>query len=413
MDDDHNSLGLDLDAWAPPAVAPNFADRVIARVVATDQAIAVEINRRSTRRWWYGTAIAAILAAAAAIIVWQMPGQPEPRSAPSGTIVAVRPQRLVLDHATGDLDVGANVTWDHVGGAVTVTQRAGAATWHVDAKQHLTISVGSKTLPETLIDATDATLRVEANMNLADAKSLGATAVTAAALITLIVYEGRVKTTSEDGQSVVVAAGDVLAFRVDKHSIVITNDVGGGTVDKQVIHKTAKPAVHVPDKLDASAVRITMEGAREAFAKCQFKAKVRLTFTIEPSGKVTHITSTSTDRLGEACVTGVLTDVAFPEAKTGSTVTYPLEPCDVETLIDTGTEAEGRGDHTHALDAFERAYACKKDTHTVALTFMAACNARKLDAARRVWKAMKPDTQDHLFQICLHNHITREILDAP
>jgi len=86
--------------------------------------------------------------------------------------------------------------------------------------------------------------------------------------------------------------------------------------------------------------------------------------------------------------------------------------CNAETLVDLGTQAEGRGDHGSALVSFEAAYRCKKDAHTLAVTFMAACNAGKPDAARKYWKAMSLETQNHLLQICLHNHITKDILDA-
>src|SRR5664280_756200 len=77
--------------------------------------------------------------------------------------------------------------------------------------------------------------------------------------------------------------------------------------------------------------------------------------------------------------------------------------CNAETLVDLGTQAEGRGDHGSALVSFEAAYRCKKDAHTLAVTFMAACNAGKPDAARKYWKVMSPETQNHLLQICLHN----------
>ena len=556
-EDDQNSLAaFDLDAWAPPAVAPNFANRVIARVAATDQAIAVEVNRRSTRRWWYGTAIAAILAAAAAILVWQMPGQDEPQSPESGSILATRPQqRLVLDHASGVLDVGAFVSWSHVGGAVTVAQRTGGATWHVDADQHLKISLGAAANAVTSIEASDATLRLEANMNLADAKILGATAVAAASLITLIVYEGRVKATRDDGQIVFVEPGSVLAVR-DDHAIYMTlsasvigpdhagtvmtmghrpvvkrvivpqtargdfaevlvapgespkiHDLAatvsvaielptcdhdtvetafetptvlehdpyfnvilrrglypytvkcthGTNVDRGVINvvadeghtlagmpvgvkrnvvpdvtairyesdsmglhflikRTPKVVSHLPKKLDQNDIRMVMQTAESTLmGRCAIKAKMHLAFTVLPSGKVDGLTVTSTDKTGAECIKGIVSMMLFPKAQTGVTVTYPISPvpaCDAEKLVDKGSQAEGNGDHDHALDAFEKAYACKPDAHTLAVTFMAACNAGKVPDARKFWKLMAPETQTHLIQICLHNRITRDMLDA-
>ena len=565
-EDDQNSLaGFDLDAWAPPAVAQSFADRVIARVTATDRAIAVEVNRRSTRRWWYGTAIAAILAAAAAIFVWQMPGQDEPQSPESGSILATRPQqRLVLDHASGVLDVGAFVEWSRVGGVTTVAQRTGGATWHVDANQHLKIDLGAASASnKTSIEASDATLRLETNMNLADGKILGAAAITAASLITMIVYEGHVKTTSDSGQTVTVPSGSVIARR-DEQEVYITLAASAfsppgiaftigkpRTVKRVIVSQTARgdlaevlvepgespkihdraatvsvaiklptcdhdtvetafetpevlehdktfetPAVlehdaysnvilprglhpytvrcthgtnvergvinvvadegqslagmpagvvrnvvpdvtatryesdsmglhflikrtpkkvesHLPKKLDQNDVRMVMQTAEsKLMGRCAIKAKMHLAFTVLPSGKVDALTVTSTDKTGAECIKGIMTAMLFPAAQTGVSVTYPISPCDSNALIDEGTADEARGDHDSASKKFDAAYGCKPEPHTVALGFMASCNAQKPDMARKYWRVMSADAQNHLLQLCLHNHITKDMLDA-
>jgi hypothetical protein len=557
-EDDQNSLaGFDLDAWAPPAVAQNFANRVIARVAATDQAIAVEVNRRSTRRWWYGTAIAAILAAAAAILVWQMPGQAEPQSPESGSLLAIRPQqRLVLDHASGVLDVGAFVTWSHVGGVVTVAQRTGGATWHVDANQRLKINLGAEAANAvTSIEATDATLRLETTMNLADGKILGAAAITAVSLITLIVVKGHVVATNDD-QTLIVPSGGVLALR-DNHAItwsigeafvdaehpgvivtmgeprtvgkrvivpqtargdfaevllepgespkihdlaatvsvaiklptcdhdtvetafetsrVLEHDpyfnvilprgvfpytvrcAHGANFDRGVINvvadeglslagtppgvnrnvvpdvtatryesdsmglhflikRTPKVVSHLPKQLDQNDIRMVMKTAESTLmGRCAIKSKMHLAFTVLPSGKVDGLTVTSTDKTGAECIKGIVTGMLFPKAQTEVAVTYPISPapaCDADNLVETGTQAEGRGEHAHALDELKKAYACKPEAHTLALAFMAACNAGKVPDARKFWKLMLVDQQSHLELICTHNHITREMLDA-
>jgi hypothetical protein len=552
-EDDQNSLaGFDLDAWAPPAIAPNFANRVIARVVATDRAIAVEVNRRSTRRWWYGTAIAAILAAAAAILVWQMPGQPEPQAAESGSLLAIRPQQLLLDHASGKLDVGTFVTWSHVGGVLTVGQRSGGATWHVDANQHLKISLGAASA-STSIEASDATLRLETNMNLADGKILGAAAITAASLITLIVYEGHVKTTSGGGEVVIVQPGSVLAMRdgqevrmsiaatsldldalavsigktVNKrvivpqtargdlaevlvepgespkiHDLAATVSVSiklptcdhdtvetafetprvlehdayfnvilpkglypytvrcthGTTVDRGVINvvadegqslagmpagvkRTAVPDVtairyesdsmglhflikrtpksHLPKQLDQNDIRMEMQTAESTLmGRCKVKSKMTAEFTVLPSGKVEGLTVNGGGRADgpvAECIRGIVSMMQFPKAQTGIAVTYPISPapaCDAEGFVDAGSQAEARGEHDLALGAYQKAYACKAESHTIQLTFMAACNADRVAVARKFWKLLLPDQQNHLEMICSRNHITREILDA-
>jgi ABC transport system ATP-binding/permease protein len=85
--------------------------------------------------------------------------------------------------------------------------------------------------------------------------------------------------------------------------------------------------------------------------------------------------------------------------------------CSSETLVETGTQQEARGEHSSALATLEQAYRCKKESHTLQLTFMAACNAGKPAEARKYWKMMSADTQTHVLLICLNNHISREVLD--
>jgi pSer/pThr/pTyr-binding forkhead associated (FHA) protein len=93
-------------------------------------------------------------------------------------------------------------------------------------------------------------------------------------------------------------------------------------------------------------------------------------------------------------------------------VVQPNACANADANVEAGTQAEGRGEHGAAVGLFEQAWRCKKDSHTLALTFMAACNAVKPDVARKYWKLMSPDTQVHYLQICLHNHITKDMLDG-
>jgi hypothetical protein len=184
-----------------------------------------------------------------------------------------------------------------------------------------------------------------------------------------------------------------------------------------LIKRTPKPESHIPKKLDQNDIRMVMHTAESTLmGRCAIKAKMSLAFTILPSGKVDGLTVKSTDKTGAECIKGIVGAIVFPKAQTGVAATYPLSPppppCDADKLVDKGTLAEGRGDHAGALDALEKAYACKADDHTLALTFMAACNANKVDSARKFWRVMSWNTQNQLVQICLHNHITRDILDA-
>jgi hypothetical protein len=98
-----------------------------------------------------------------------------------------------------------------VGNALDVEQRAGASTWHVAADRQLRIATGAT---GASVEATGASLRVEVQMNKADSRVIGASALTAAvaAMTTVVVYEGHVKVTSA-GQSLVVPAGSTIDVR--------------------------------------------------------------------------------------------------------------------------------------------------------------------------------------------------------
>jgi hypothetical protein len=86
--------------------------------------------------------------------------------------------------------------------------------------------------------------------------------------------------------------------------------------------------------------------------------------------------------------------------------------CNADAEITAGTTAEEGGSHAEALHHFEAAYQCRPDKHTVALSFMAACNGGNVPKARTYWRLMPPADQSRIEQICLRNHITREQLDA-
>ena len=88
----------------------------------------------------------------------------------------------------------------------------------------------------------------------------------------------------------------------------------------------------------------------------------------------------------------------------------PIEGCDADAMLSGGTAEEARGNHVQALAQYDAALACRFDTHSLQLAFMAACNGTVLPSARRYWRQMSPDMQTHMLQICLHNHITAEML---
>jgi tetratricopeptide (TPR) repeat protein len=85
--------------------------------------------------------------------------------------------------------------------------------------------------------------------------------------------------------------------------------------------------------------------------------------------------------------------------------------CNADDLVTAGTAAEARGEHAAALISYDAALKCRFDTHSLQLAFMASCNGTKVDHARKYWKRMSPDMQAHIVQICVHNHITAEMLN--
>ncbi|HEX4455095.1 MAG TPA: hypothetical protein VH143_29745 [Kofleriaceae bacterium] len=214
--DDNNDLhDLDLHAWQVPAPPNGLADAVIARATATDEAIAVA-KRGQQRRTYATAAIACGGSVAAALAVW-LAVRPAPAREIDMTVIAAAPQHVAVGDTTVDLASGATIQTERRGDALHVVQ-SGTATWHVDAKDNLEIDAGSS----GAIEATGASLRVEATMNTQQALLVGGGVLSAAAiaLVTATVYEGRVTTNASEGH--------VVAYLGMKRTT--TADLGPGSV---------------------------------------------------------------------------------------------------------------------------------------------------------------------------------------
>ena len=195
---------LDLSAWDVPPPPDGLADAVIARMGGTAVGLAMPAHDDEPRRRRY----VVIAASAAAVLVatlgtWIIVRGREHAPPTSGEVVATRAQHLELGGVTADLDRGADVTWRRDGGRVQIDQKAGTAVWRVGGDQQVVIGAAVAS-----IDAAGASLRVEVPMNMSDARVIGASTITAAAvaMVTVVVYEGHVKVTS-GGQTVVVQPG--------------------------------------------------------------------------------------------------------------------------------------------------------------------------------------------------------------
>ena len=217
MNDDLGDLNdLDLHAWAAAPPPRNLADAVIARVVATEEAIAVTARRRMRRYAVAGGALATALAAGVALWLGLRGPAPEPATGDDVVIAAV-PRHVELGGIGADLDRGAAIRI-HRGGDTLHVVQSGTARWDVPAAETLVIDAGSS----ASIEATGASLRVETQMNLSDIRIASSAALTAAAvaLATVTVYEGHVKATSA-GQTVVVQPHDTVAIELARAPKVI------------------------------------------------------------------------------------------------------------------------------------------------------------------------------------------------
>jgi hypothetical protein len=410
MDDED----LNLSAWAAPPAPSGLADRVIARVNATHEAIAVVTQRRrAKRRWWLAGGLVAVLAGAAiAIVTVPRHAAPSGMSAGSGTAVAKRPQQLSLPGAIANLDPGTDVSWQTTGGVIHVQQRSGAATWRVD-KPRLFLDVGAAVAS---IEASNATLRVETHMNLTDARLITTAAVTSAAVafVTVAVYEGHVKL-SGAGQTVVVAPGSTYEVRPGQPPIAELNIAG--TPPAPVApppspeHTTPRP--HKDRLASVSAFEAQMKEFEPALDRCVKKWTTAETLTLEiaATGSVTNASTTFADPATDSCVRQTASSFKFSLGGVALRGTYPLQPCNADKLQDEGLQATARGASALALKSYEASLACKYDVHTLALAFMASCRAGDLNAARRHWKGMNADMKTHYVQMCLLQHITQQQLD--
>jgi hypothetical protein len=281
MTDDDDLHDFDLSAWDAPPPPAGLADAVLARMHAAAPVAAVE-EPRSARRWWIGGAAVAAVAAGVIGTVIAL-GHSHRPAAGHGDVVAVRAQRLELDTVDAELDTGADLTWQRDRDGVHVEQRHGNATWRVVDDQLQVAAAGAA------IDATGASLRVEVHMNLSDARVLGASTVTAAAVafVTVVVYEGHVKVTSS-GQTVNVEPGGTV--EVHPGQPPAPPALVGGTTDDEIrrlrqrvdeLESVGKPgaglAIPTATDQDSSAMA---DRLRPQIAACGDKLHATGTYTI-------------------------------------------------------------------------------------------------------------------------------------
>jgi hypothetical protein len=198
---------LDLSAWTAPPPPAGLADAVIASATRTNEAIAMTTRRRTRRTAIVGGVVATALAASVALWLELRPTTELPTT--DVVLGADSPRTIEFGGVKGRLDRGTAVHVRRTGNNVRIEQ-SGGATWTVAPQDHLVIGAGQS----ASIEATGASLRVEATMNLADKRLIGMTVLTSAAIaaLTATVYEGFIKAKSDDKPVVMLYPGSEVSI---------------------------------------------------------------------------------------------------------------------------------------------------------------------------------------------------------
>lgn len=85
--------------------------------------------------------------------------------------------------------------------------------------------------------------------------------------------------------------------------------------------------------------------------------------------------------------------------------------CDAEAFLDKGLQAHGAGQYAAAMDAFDKAWACKQDPLYAEKAFIPACNTNNVGKARVYWKRMSQAMRQRALMICVRNGISEEALN--
>jgi hypothetical protein len=435
----------DLSAWEAPPPPDDLADSVIERMGGTDIAAAIPVEPRETRSrrmLLIGGVAAAVLAGA--VGTYALVRSTRQATPSSGEVIAERPRTLSLDTARAELDAGAIVRWSRRGGALHVDQRGGTAVWRVDEGETLVIDAGATVAS---VEATGASLRVEVQMNAMDAKIIGASALTAAAvaMVTVVVYEGHVKVRGAD-QTVVVQPGstyrveppratepgpvvsgipsvdepeegpnDVTLGSCDEVSCVLRN-WEGACCEKLEAGQAPPPTVAVADTLGRQEISATIRKLLPKIVACKDKSavggKVVVRVEVLPDGSVRNVEVTSAhDPAVGACVAHLIGKAKFPPTVKGGSFSYPFMfggkrvACDATQLKDDGMELTDRREHAGALDKFEASLACQHDSYVISLAFMAACQARNSPKAMLYYKKLSPAQRMKYQVMCIRNKV--------
>jgi len=353
-DDDDLRTTYDLEAWAPPAPSGSLADAVIARLRQPPAVVAIEPEDAPTRRrrWHLAGGLAGALAAAvvAVVVVGSLKRAP---GVGSGTIIADTARSVELGESRVQLDPGAELAWERAGDRVRAVLRRGSATFSVAGED--TFEIDGAALAS--VTASGASLRMEAKMNLSDARVIGASAVTAAAvaMLTIVVYEGSARAT-HGGQTVTIEAGGTLDVRAP-----------GPPRPPSPTEVAVGAGLDVQAQLDEKDREI--ERLRKALS--------------------------DTERLAAGDAS---------QSRPAQKQPRPPPPvCDVEALAEKGDDMAANGMWAAALASWEAAMRCKPSAMLVKKAAIAACNSRNAAKANAYIPKLDKTSATSVLQICIRN----------
>jgi len=286
-------------------------------------------------------------------------------------------------------------------------------------------------------------------MNAMDARVIGASALTAAAvaMVTVVVYEGHVNVGRGVGQqTVVVAPGTTYSVKNEDQNLVGSAPIATARSGKkvailglqldgkygadapvvtQVMGATLRAAAQndgrfeLPLNADRELVdeKLLMNCANEATA-CMSAIGADLGVDLLVFG---HIEQLSTGYR----ITAKLLDVGKKEVassgqwalgiteaegkgldKWGSHIYAELvggnqTVCDAEALKEQGMQHINMGQHAEALAKFEASLACERDSYVTQLAFMESCSSSNSQKAKEYYKQLTPAQQAKFAQMCI------------
>jgi hypothetical protein len=381
MNDTEDNLGADYDlsAWEVPPPGPGLADAVVRR--ARDNAPPSVVTPRSLKPWLVGAGALAALVAVLAIALWGIERAPADGS---GVVAANGPRTLDLGRSSATIDSGAQLTWSRRGATIDVSQSRGGAVWRVGEEDTLVIDAAVAS-----IEAKGASLRVEVSMNRSDVRAMGvgSAAAIVVSLVTVIVYEGHVKATS-NGQTVNIQPGSTMSFG-EKPTPPEQLTVGGSDEDRRRIAELEREVAKLRFEL---LNRQAEDLARDA----KDPKKIAKDATDAKDAKDTNPIDKTCDEV--SCVLNNYDGTCCAKYKKKVVADAP---CDASAIAKKGDDYLVNGMDVAALVQFEKSLACKADIAVTKKALLAACRSKNEPKARAHYATMPSAFKSNYTQVCL------------